>query len=70
MPRETIHKRLEPGTLVQLSRTQEYGIVVRVKINWDVFGDGKTNSPFSYSVLVKGEEVSESEGGLTIIGDN
>lgn len=70
MPRETTHKRLEPGTLVQLNRTQEYGIVVRVKINWNVFVGEITNDPFCYGVLVKGEEVSAFGGGLTIIGDN
>ena len=70
MARETVHKRLIPGTLVLLNRTQEYGIVVRVKINWNVFVSGFTNDPFCYGVLVKGKEVSAYGGGLTVIGES
>ena len=66
MARELVHKRLKPGTLVQLNRTQEYGIVIRVKINWGPQND----DPFCYGVLVKGEEVSAYGGGLTVIGDS
>ena len=66
MARELVHKRLKPGTLVQLNRTQEYGIVIRVKINWGA----QLDDPFCYGVLVRGEEVSAYGGGLTVIGDN
>jgi len=66
MGRELVHKRLKLGTLVQLNRTHEYGIVVRVKINWD----SKLDSPFCYGVLVRDEEVSANGGDLTVIGDN
>ena len=70
MARETVHKRLIPGTLVLLNRTQEYGIVVRVKINWNVFVSEFANDPFCYGVLVKGKEVSAYGGGLTVIGES
>ena len=70
MARETIHKKLELGTLVKLNRTHEYGIVVRIKINWNIY-EGKTEKdPFCYGVLVRGKEVSAFGGGLTIIGEN
>ena len=66
MARETTHKRLKPGTLVQLNRTQEYGIVLRAKINWGPL----INDPFCYDVLVKGREVSAYGEGITVIGEN
>jgi len=66
MARELVHKRLKPGTLVQLNRTQEYGIVIRTKVYW-----GPTiDDPWCYTVLVRGEEVSAYGGGLTVIGDS
>ena len=65
MAQERVHKKLKIGTLVKLNHSQEYGIVFRVKINWDYYN----NSPFSYSVLVKGTEVSAGEEGLTVIGE-
>tara|TARA_Y100000287_G_C14214411_1_gene352689 strand:+ start:992 stop:1204 length:213 start_codon:yes stop_codon:yes gene_type:complete len=70
MARETIYKRLNTGTLVQLNRTLEYGIVVRVKINWNAYVGEITHDPFCYGVLVRGEEVSAYGGGLTVIGEN
>ena len=65
MAQERVHKKLKIGALVKLKHSQEYGIVFRVKINWDY----NNNSPFSYSVLVKGTEVSAGEEGLTVIGE-
>ena len=69
MTRERIHKRLEPGTLVRVNRLSEYGIVLRVKINW---GSDRNviDDPFCYEVLVKGEKVSAYGGMLTVVGDN
>lgn len=69
MARETLHKRLEPGTLVRVNRSNDYGIVLRVKINW---GPDRNviDDPFCYEVLVKGEKVSAYGGGLTVIGDS
>jgi len=69
MGRETVHKRLEPGTLVRVNRLNEYGIVIRTRINWNV-KTHVTDDPFCYLVLVRGEKVSAYGGGLTVIGDN
>ena len=66
MAQETVHKRLRPGTLVRMNRSQEYGIVLRVKINWGPL----VSDPFCYEVLVKGKEVSAYGEGLTVIGEN
>ena len=67
MERETIHKRLQPGTLVRVNRLSEYGIVLRVKVYWgNQFGP---EDPFCYEVLVKGEKVSAYGEGLTVIGE-
>jgi len=63
---ETIHKRLEPGTLVCVDRLNDYGIVIRVKVYWGP----RIDDPFCYDVLVRGEKVSEYGGGLTVIGDS
>ena len=65
MARESIHKRLDPGTLVRVNRLNEYGIVIRTKVYW-----GPTiEDPWCYTVLVRGEEVSAYGGGLTVIGE-
>ena len=67
MARETTYKKIKPGTLVRINRTQEYGIVLHAKIKWDfAIGQG----PFCYAVLVKGEKVSVRKGGLTVIGES
>lgn len=66
---ETVHQKLEPGTLVRVNRLNEYGIVIQLKINWNRTNH-VTDDPFCYTVLVKGEEVSAYGGGLTVIGDS
>ena len=48
MEHETIHKRLESGTLVRVNRLNEYGIVLRVKVYWGPI----QNAPYCYDVLV------------------
>lgn len=70
MVRERTHKRLKPGTLVCVNRLNEYGIVLSVKINWNLFVGEITDDPYWYNVLVRGEKVSETGGGLTVIGDS
>ena len=65
MVQETTHKRLYPGTLVRINRTLEYGIIIRVKINWGPLFD----NPFCYDVLVKGRQVSAYGEGITVIGE-
>ena len=64
MGQETIHKMLDPGTLVRVNRLSEYGIVLRVKVYW-----GK-DFDVCYEVLVKGEKVSAYGEGLTVIGES
>ena len=67
MARESVHKRLKPGTLVRVNRFNEYGIVLDAKIKWDL---AVSEDPFCYAVLVKGENVRAFRGGLTVIGDS
>ena len=66
MARESIHKRLDPGTLVRVNRLNEYGIVIRTKVYW---GDA-IDDPFCYDVYVRGEKVSAYGEGLTVIGES
>ena len=66
MARESIHKRLAPGTLVRVNRLSEYGIVIRTKVYWGPL----IEDPFCYEVLVRGKEVSAYGGGFTVIGEN
>ena len=66
MEQETIHKRLEPGTLVRLNRLSEYGIVLNVKVYWGPL----QNDPYCYEVFVKGEKVSAYREGITVIGES
>jgi len=66
MAYESVHKRLNPGTLVRVNRLNEYGIVIRANVYWGPLID----DPYCYEVLVKGKKVSAYGGGLTVIGDS
>jgi len=54
---------------VKVNRSNDYGIVLRVKINWGS-DQNVIDDPFCYEVLVKGKKVSAYGGMLTVIGDN
>jgi len=64
MAREIIHKKLNTGTLVQIKRTGEIGIIVRAKVKWHL-----SKSPYSYSVYVRGKKVRECREELIILGE-